>query len=105
MRDLVEKKTSAPTAPGVEKAHLDCQPASDDLSHADLRRLHQSDALRVAEALQSADSLGERIDIYRSNQRRLLAIAASLWPELMPTLNGELEWIALSTADIDVKAN
>lgn len=45
----------------------------------------------------------ERVRAYatRSITRRELTIAAGREPDRMPVINGELEWIALSLADLD----
>lgn len=52
-------------------------------------------ALRLARTW----SLSDRLEIYRRATPRELTTAGALYPELMPTLNGEWEWIALTLAD------
>ena len=65
-----------------------------------------ADSWRLANEV--ADVLGgmtyeERIRAYRSHvfSSRELAVAAARLPEEMPTMNGELEWIAWNLADLD----
>ncbi|MEZ5078115.1 MAG: hypothetical protein R2725_11815 [Solirubrobacterales bacterium] len=51
------------------------------------------------------DDLGaaERLHSYRAGEfdRTDLAIWAMRYPDEIPTVNGELEWIALTLADLD----
>lgn len=61
----------------------------------------------IAKALHACGNLSERIKVYKdlgqrfgSEWRRVLNIAYSRWPELMPMLNGEQELIALLSADL-----
>ncbi len=65
-------------------------------------------AFFLARELAATESLDERIPIYegvsatyKREGRRVLNIAASHWPELMPMVNGELEWVALFSVDLD----
>ncbi|MBS1891895.1 MAG: hypothetical protein JST59_11420 [Actinobacteria bacterium] len=55
----------------------------------------------IAVALASS-SLEERAAAYRSRTytKQELSTAAALRPDLMPVVNGEWEWIALSLADL-----
>jgi hypothetical protein len=55
----------------------------------------------IARTLASTTDLLERIDLYKEVGIPKLARAAALCPDLMPILNGEFEWIALTMADID----
>lgn len=57
---------------------------------------------RVARVLAN-NTFEERLIKYRRGDysRRVLSAASALCPELMPTLNGEFEWIALRLADLD----
>ncbi|MEZ5077201.1 MAG: hypothetical protein R2725_07150 [Solirubrobacterales bacterium] len=59
---------------------------------------------RLARRL-AASTFEERIDIYTDKEERVtyreLSTAAALCPELMPVINGEFEWIALTSADLD----
>lgn len=54
------------------------------------------------EHLHSLDPEG-RLEAYRSGSlsRSELTLWASTFPEEVPTVNGELEWIALALADLD----
>lgn len=51
--------------------------------------------------LHTAPSLTDRIEIYKVNLKRILFLAAALYPELMPMLNGEWEFLAILIADLD----
>lgn len=56
----------------------------------------------IAYALASS-SAEERASAYAHHiyTRRELSMAAALRPDLMPLVNGEFEWIALTLADLD----
>jgi hypothetical protein len=54
-------------------------------------------ALQLARTL----SLSDRLAIYHDATPRELTTAGALYPELMPTLNGEWEWIAITLADYE----
>ena len=71
----------------------------------DLRELHLAFTRRcenIASLLAASDH-DERLAIYSSGyvSPHELSIAAALRPDLMPVLNGEWEWIALTMADLD----
>jgi hypothetical protein len=55
-------------------------------------------AIRLARS-----SMRERLAAYRSGEYsgRELSTATALRPDLMPVLNGEWEWIAVTAADLD----
>jgi hypothetical protein len=55
----------------------------------------------IARTLANAADLGDRLDVYKASGIGKLSRAAALCPELMPILNGEFEWIALTMADVD----
>jgi len=59
-------------------------------------------AAEVATVL-AAMSYEERMRAYRSGalSAHELAVAASWFPEEMPILNGEFEWIAISLVDLE----
>lgn len=64
-------------------------------------------AHQVAEDLYACWELAERIEVYKevgsrfkSDARRVLNIAASRWPEMIPMVNDMPEWKALLSADV-----
>ena len=59
----------------------------------------KQDARRLVDAVGLADTLAERIEIYRAYGRRLLCLACSWWGEEMPEMNGEWEWLVCCSAD------
>lgn len=63
-----------------------------------LLRRHYED---LAVALAGCYAFEERLEIYERSTYRELSHAAALRPDLMPVLNGEFEWIALTRADLD----
>jgi hypothetical protein len=65
-----------------------------------LDRLKQ-DARRLVDSIALADTLRERIEIYRAYTRRLLCLACSWWGDEMPELNGEWEWLVFCSADLE----
>jgi len=76
----------------------------DDPGNANLTRhekldRRKQDARRLVDALCLADTLAERIEIYRAYGRRLLCLACSWWGDEMPELNGEWEWLVCCSAD------
>jgi hypothetical protein len=78
-------------------------PAS--VEHVDHRQQQLGFTRRCEEiAFQLATSTpGERLAAYRSGRysRSELSTATALRPDLMPVLNGEWEWIAVTLADFD----
>lgn len=75
-------------------------PTSEGLSEREkLDRLKQ-DARRLVDSIALADTLRERIEIYRAYTKRLLCLACSWWGDEMPELNGEWEWLVLCSADL-----
>lgn len=69
--------------------------------HRQQRRAFHARCRQIAQLLARVGSFEDRVGLYRMGvfSRRELTTAAALYPELMPTLNGELEWIALTLAD------
>ena len=65
------------------------------------RRAFQARCGEVAHLLARIESFEDRVELYRMGvvSRQELTTAAALYPELMPKLNGEWEWIALTLAD------
>lgn len=64
------------------------------------KKLH-GEARDTARELHASLHLSERIDIYNQRGRRLVNLAAALYPELMPCLNGDFEHLELTKADHD----
>jgi hypothetical protein len=65
------------------------------------RRAFQVRCAEIAHLLARIESFEDRVELYRMGavSRHELTVAAALYPELMPRLNGEWEWIALTLAD------
>lgn len=86
-------ESSAAGALSVEIRPLDLSP----------RVVFQRRCERLAQRL-ATGSFEERIAIYTDKEDRVtyreLSTAAALCPDLMPVLNGEYEWIALTSADL-----
>lgn len=57
----------------------------------------------IAQWLARIPRFEDRVEFYRMGvvSRLELSTAAALYPELMPTLNGEWEWIAVTLADFE----
>lgn len=75
-------------------------PANAGLSEREKLDRRKEDARRLVDAVGLADTLRERIEIYRAYGRRLLCLACSWWGEEMPELNGEWEWLVCCSADL-----
>jgi hypothetical protein len=69
--------------------------------HRQQRRAFHARCGEIVHLLARIASFEDRVELYRTGvfSRRELTTAAALYPELMPTLNGEFEWIALTLAD------
>lgn len=71
--------------------------------HRQQRRAFQARCLEIAVHLSRLPRFEDRVELYRMGvvSRLELSTAAALYPELMPTLNGEWEWVALTLADFE----
>lgn len=69
--------------------------------HQQQRRAFHARCEEVARLLARIGSYEDRVELYRMGvvSRLELTTAAALYPELMPTLDGEWEWIAITLAD------
>jgi hypothetical protein len=67
------------------------------------RRAFQARCAALAHLLSQTKRFEDRLELYRYREftRHELTTAAALYPELMPRLNDEWEWIALSLADYE----
>lgn len=74
-------------------------PGNASLTEPEKLDRRKQDARRLVDALRLADTLAERIEIYRAYGKRLLSLASAWWGDEMPELNGEWEWIACFSAD------
>jgi len=99
---------AAPVAKPLPRAAVDPKPGSRRRqpqtrppSDLDQGLLLKAQALALADDLEGANSLSERVLIYATAERRVLFAAAALHADRMPLLNGELEWIALASADVE----
>lgn len=105
---LDDPEAGVPTAPRESLEDIgDQMPSANDGAAGSAARTRPEDALCVARELAAADTLDERLVIYRSlgercesDARRILGIAACRWPEMMPTLNDEFEWVTPASADL-----
>lgn len=75
-------------------------PGNADLSEREKLDRRKEDSRRLVDAVRLADTLAERIEIYRAYGKRLLCLACSWWGEEMPELNGEWEWLVCCSADL-----
>jgi hypothetical protein len=103
----VKTKTKPPAAP-PQPPIIDGPPPkphsrfrTGEIEGVDYRLMRQQKAGRVAWELHTTPSLKDRITIYKTNLKTILFLAASLYPELVPTLNGEWEFLTLLSADLD----
>jgi hypothetical protein len=108
--DGVRALTISPPAPPQSEPAVDRPPADLHLveagrperaDHRQQRRAFNARCGEIAHLLARIGSFEDRVELYRMGvfSRRELTTAAALYPELIPTLNGELEWIALTLAD------
>ncbi len=65
------------------------------------RRAFQARCASLAHLLAATGRFEDRLELYRQRDftRHELTTAAALYPELMPRLNDEWEWIAITLAD------
>jgi len=65
------------------------------------RRAFQARCASIAHLLAATGRFEDRLELYRHRgfTRHELTTAAALYPELMPRLNDEWEWIAITLAD------
>lgn len=71
--------------------------------HLPQRRAFDSRCYEVARWLARTWRFEDRVQLYRMGvfTPHELSGAAALYPDLMPVLNGEWEWIAVTLADLD----
>lgn len=61
----------------------------------------RAECINIAIRLSELPDIGDRIDVYNRAGVSKLSRAAALAPDLMPLLNNEFEWIALTSADAE----
>jgi hypothetical protein len=71
--------------------------------HLQQRRAFDARCEEVARWLARTRRFEDRVQLYRMGvfTPHELSSAAALYPDLMPVLNGEWEWIAITLADLD----
>ena len=71
--------------------------------HRQQRQAFQARCADIAHHLARIGRFEDRLEFYRLGvvSRLELTTAAALYPDLMPTLNGEWEWIAVTLADFE----
>jgi hypothetical protein len=71
--------------------------------HLQQRRAFDARCHEVARWLANTERFEDRVQLYQMGvfTPRELSTAAALYPDLMPVLNGEWEWIAYNLADFD----
>jgi hypothetical protein len=71
--------------------------------HQQQRRAFQARSHEIALHLARIRRFEDRVEFYRLGvvSRLELTTATALYPDLMPTLNGEWEWIAITLADFE----
>jgi hypothetical protein len=95
----IDQETSRSPRPDLRLVELASSEGSDIASED---RESKSTRPELIAAEMAASTFAERLWAYRhAYSRRQLNAAASRFPELMPVLNGEWEWIALTMADFD----
>lgn len=69
--------------------------------HRQQRRAFQDRCRTIAESLARTRRFEDRLELYRTGgfTYRELSTACALYPDLMPKLNDEWEWIALTLVD------
>jgi hypothetical protein len=104
--------TISPTAPEVPpEAGVDLhlvKPGRREKADPRQQRLAlQARCLEIARWLARTGRFEDRVELYRMGvfTRQELATAAALYPDLMPTLNGEWEWIAITVVDSEDAAS
>jgi hypothetical protein len=99
--------SATPTQPAADRPpadlHLVEPGRPEQADHQQQRRAFQARCAEIAHLLARIGSFEDRVELYRMGavSRHELTVAAALYPELMPTLNGEWEWIALTLADYE----
>ncbi|MBS1883231.1 MAG: hypothetical protein JSS97_09765 [Actinobacteria bacterium] len=94
---------TAPAAnPGTD-LHLVEAGRPEQADHLQQRRAFEARCHEVARWLARTWRFEDRVQLYRMGvfTPRELSSAAALFPDLMPVLNGEWEWIAYDLADLD----
>jgi hypothetical protein len=97
--------SAAPSEPVVDRPPVDLHLVEagrpERADHQQQRRAFHARCAEIAHLLARIESFEDRVELYRMGavSRHELTVAAALYPELMPTLNGEWEWIALTLAD------
>ncbi|MCW2981849.1 MAG: hypothetical protein JWO14_3576 [Solirubrobacterales bacterium] len=97
---LVDLPASDP-GPSEVDLHLVEPGRPEQADHQQQRRAFQVRCAALAHLLSQTRRFEDRLELYRYREftRHELTTAAALHPELMPKLNDEWEWIALSLAD------
>jgi hypothetical protein len=95
-----------PPPPVVETApdlHLVEAGRPEIADHLQQRRAFQARCEEVARWLARTERLEDRAQLYAMGvfTPHELSTAAALYPDLMPVLNGEWEWIAINLADYE----
>jgi hypothetical protein len=111
-RTIFPIETPAEDVPPVDPPASDPGPSEVDLhlvkpghperaDHQQQRRAFQARCASLAHLLSQTKRFEDRLELYRYREFTWheLTTAAALHPELMPKLNDEWEWIALSLAD------
>jgi hypothetical protein len=99
--------SATPAEPAADRPpadlHLVEAGRPEQADHQQQRTALQARCAEIAHLLARIESVEDRVELYRMGavSRHELTIAAALYPELMPTLNGEWEWIAITLADLD----
>jgi hypothetical protein len=98
---------AAPAPPASDRPpadlHLVESGRRESADHHQQRRAFQARCHEVACWLARTERFVDRVELYRQRvfTAHELTTAAALYPELMPILNGEWEWIAVTLADLE----
>jgi hypothetical protein len=99
--DQVEDPPAADAESAGTDLHLVAPGRREQADHDQQRRAFGARRAEIAELLARAERFEDRLALYRYGEFTWheLTTAAALYPELMPRLNDEWEWIALTLAD------
>jgi hypothetical protein len=93
----------APTTTSRPDLRLVREGRPEKADHLQQRRAFDARCHEVARWLAKTERFEDRVQLYRMGvfTPRELSTAAALFPDLMPVLNGEWEWIAYNLAELD----
>jgi hypothetical protein len=99
----ISRREPAPAARPGPDLHLVEAGRPEKADHLQQRRAFDARCQEVARWLARTRRFEDRVQLYQMGvfTPHELSSAAALYPDLMPVLNGEWEWIAITLADLD----